>query len=62
MNSILNNRWQNNQPQTLSFNQFKTMFTPLGAKQEIEKRLKSGEITPQQLENAKQILNSILNK
>ena len=66
MNSILNNqRWNNqlqNQQYRPSFNEFASWMTPEKAKMQVESMLQNGQLTQQQFENAKNIVNSILSK
>lgn len=62
MNSILNNQRWNQLKYQPSFKEFAASMTPEKAKNQIEMMLQNGQITPQQLNDAKQIVNSILSK
>ena len=60
MNSILANQPMQQYPP--NFKDFVKMVTPQGAKEEIERRLRTGELSQQQFESAKKIANSILSR
>lgn len=58
MNSLLNKKLTNQQSPT--FNDFAKSMTPDGAKAQLEYMLKTGQITKEQLENAKIIANQFI--
>lgn len=61
MNSILSNQ-QTTIMQPRNFKEFAAQWTPDQAKQRVEEMLRTGQISQEQFEQAKQIVNLLLKR